>query len=67
MLTILRKFFGVLALVWVLLFAFGIVSCMFDPKAGGTILALVLMTVFVGVPSCVIWTVLKLVQGKKTT
>src|SRR5271157_628779 len=62
MLWVLRKVFGVIALVWVLGWLLSLVSCLVDPKAAGQMLVVMYFSNIIGIPSSIIWAVLKIIS-----
>lgn len=66
MLWFLRKVFGVIALVWLLLLLLFLITCLIQSKAMGYAFLDVAFTSYVGVPACVIWAVLKVISVLST-
>lgn len=62
MLAILRKIFGLLALLWVGNILLGLFSAFISSKLAGQFLALGLLTTPVGLPASVSWAVLKIID-----
>jgi hypothetical protein len=54
MLWLLRKVFGVIALIWVILLLLCLIGSLLDPKISGVAFLDVVLTSYVGVPASII-------------
>src|SRR6516164_9741584 len=62
MLWFLRKVFGIIALVWVVGWLLSMVSCFADRQLGSAMFLAMYFGNFVGIPTSIIWTVLKVIS-----
>jgi len=62
MLWFLRKVFGIIALVWVVGWLLSMVSCLADRQLGSAMFLAMYFGNFVGIPTSIIWTVLKVIS-----
>jgi len=62
MLWVLRKVFRVIALAWVVLLLLFWITCVASPKSSGYAFFDIYFASFVGVPACIIWAVLKIID-----
>jgi hypothetical protein len=62
MLWLLRKAFGIVALVWIMGWLVSMVSCFVDPKVAGHMLAVMYFSNIVGIPASIVWVVLKVIS-----
>jgi hypothetical protein len=66
MLWFLRKVFGVIALVWVILLLLCLIGSLLDPKISAVAFLGVVFTSYVGAPAGIIWAVLKVISVLST-
>jgi hypothetical protein len=62
MLWFLRKTFGILALAWIALWLIFVVSSFVNPKLAESSLPIVFLSGYAGVPACLLWAVLKIID-----